>query len=109
MSNISPLSLLNSTLSWDQRHNGPRDIGTAGIVAITVFSVLAICLCAGAIYLLAKNKNISDILEDVADDGTCTPCDGRNVMDDSPVEFGLSSDEENSVSRRDSLMSGECN
>jgi len=49
-----------------------RAFGVPGIAAMVCFSILAICLCAGAIYLLAKNKNISDVLEDAVDDGICS-------------------------------------
>ena len=54
---------------------GRRAFGTAGVAAMIIFSVLAICLCAGAIYLLAKNKNISDVIEDAVDDGCCSGLD----------------------------------
>ena len=68
-----------SSLVEEYHHYGRREIGSAGIAAIAIFSILAICLCSGAIYLLAKNKNLSDILEDAADDGiSCYPCDGVN-------------------------------
>eukprot|EP01041_Mallomonas_annulata_P005458 gene5458-10975_t len=83
----SDSKMLSNVTTWEAHHFGRRQIGTTGIVAITVFSVLAICLCSGAIYLLAKNKNISDIIEDAADDGSCPSCDPsasyRNDIEDS--------------------------
>mmetsp|Transcript_8620 Transcript_8620/g.8751 ORF Transcript_8620/g.8751 Transcript_8620/m.8751 type:complete len:113 (+) Transcript_8620:143-481(+) len=70
-----------SSLTYNPKHFVRRAIGSAGIIAIVLFSLLAICLCSGAIYLLAKNKNLSDIIEDATDDGSCPTCDAYVLGD----------------------------
>jgi hypothetical protein len=61
-----------------------RKISNSGIITIVVFSVIAICVCVGAVYLLVRNKNISDVVEEI-DDGECNCFGGMNSSSDKMV------------------------
>jgi hypothetical protein len=77
----------NSSLFFvdDKAHRG---LSTEAIITIVIFLCLALCILAGAVYLLIKGKNISDILEESIEDEACGNCIG--IMNESTrTEEGL--------------------
>jgi flagellar basal body-associated protein FliL len=68
-------TLTNNTIIEAGEDQINRNIGQSAIITIVVFIFIALTVACGAVYLLIKGKNISDMIEDrfVNTSLTCTP------------------------------------
>jgi hypothetical protein len=64
-------TIANATVPPFGADQGHRGLSNEAIITIVVFLCLAFCIFAGAVYLLIKGKNISDILEESLEDEAC--------------------------------------